>query len=103
MPEDEEHEELQLLLPRLRQQRHLLPVPELPPVLEATARLLLPERRGEYLRPQLPSLRQSLETVTGKPTADEKGRLNLPVFVPDVAQLHDLRFKWIEGMKRFVR
>jgi hypothetical protein len=41
MPEDPEPEKLQLLLPRMQQQGRLLRVPELPPVVEATARLLL--------------------------------------------------------------
>jgi hypothetical protein len=62
MQKGEEHEELQLLVPGMQQQGGLLRLPELSPVLETVARVLLPERCREDLRPQLPGLRQSLET-----------------------------------------
>ena len=66
MPQRQEPQELQLFLSRLRQQRHLLPVPQLSFVLQAVARLLFPELRRANLRPQLPSLRQSLEALTSR-------------------------------------
>ena len=63
MPERKEPEELQLFVPGLQQEGRLLRMSELSPVLEAATRLLLPRRRRANLRPQLPSLRQSLESV----------------------------------------